>query len=102
MSIKNLKQSTTLGKMLDHAAEPKQPIKTNSIKKDVEEQAKEKEDKKYLRLDITEQQDYISLMSEHQKVSMTKYIQRLIDKDLLENKETFNKLKQIKEMMNNI
>lgn len=60
--------------------------------------------KKYLRLDITAYQDYISLMSTHltatsgKYVSMTQYILDLIEADKQRNSELFEKLEQIENM----
>lgn len=66
-----------------------------------------KEDKKkpdYLRLDVTDYKDYVSLMAEHESnttgkyVSMTQYILRLIEADKQKNIETYKKLEQIEQM----
>lgn len=63
-----------------------------------------KKGQKYLRLDITGYQDYISLMAEHltntsgKYVSMTQYILRLIEADKQQNIELFQKLEQIESM----
>ena len=66
---------------------------------------KQKEKKqKYLRLDITDYQDYVSLMAGHatntsgKYVSMTQYILRLIEADKKQNSELYEKLKQIENM----
>ena len=64
----------------------------------------EKKKPEYLRLDVTEYKDYISLMAEHTSntsgkyVSMTQYILRLIEADKQKNIETFEKLEQIERM----
>ena len=64
----------------------------------------EKKKPKYLRLDITDLEDYVSLMAEHltntsgNNVSMTKYIRHLIEADKLQNSVLFEKLKQIENM----
>ena len=61
-------------------------------------------EKKYLRLDITDYQEYISLMADHEKavngkyVSMTQYILRLIEADKQKNIELYEKLEQIEQM----
>lgn len=60
--------------------------------------------KKYLRLDITNYQDYISLMADHKTntsgeyVSMTQYILRLIESDKQKNMELYGKLEEIEKM----
>lgn len=60
--------------------------------------------KKYLRLDITNYQDYISLMAYHKTntsgeyVSMTQYILRLIEADKQKNMELYGKLEEIEKM----
>ena len=64
--------------------------------------------KKYLRLDITDYQDYISLMSEYSSkttnkyISMTQYILHLIEADKLANSEIYHKLEEIENMKKNI
>lgn len=66
--------------------------------------SKSKKGQKYLRLDITDYQDYISLMADHltntsgKYVSMTKYILRLIEADKQQNFELYEKLEQIEKM----
>ena len=56
---------------------------------------KNKKRQKYLRLDITDYQDYVSLMAEHSTnasgkyVSMTQYILRLIEADKQKNIELY-------------
>ena len=63
---------------------------------------------KYLRLDITGLEDYVSLMAEHltntsgHRVSMTKYIRQLIEADKQQNSELFEKLMQINEQIDNM
>ena len=63
-----------------------------------------KKGQKYLSLDITDYQDYISLMAEHEKiktgkfVSQTQYILRLIEADKQKNIEIYEKLEQIEKM----
>ena len=64
----------------------------------------EKKKSEYLRLDVTDYKDYISLMAEHTSntsgkyVSMTQYILRLIEADKQKNIETYEKLEQIERM----
>lgn len=63
-----------------------------------------KKQTKYLRLDITGLEDYVSLMAEHltntsgNNVSMTKYIRQLIEADMQQNSELFEKLMKIENM----
>ncbi len=60
--------------------------------------------KKYLRLDITNYQDYISLMADHKTntsgeyVSMTQYILKLIEADKQKNLKLYGKLEEIEKM----
>ena len=67
-------------------------------------QKQEKKKPEYLRLDVTDYKDYISLMAEHTSnttgkyVSMTQYILRLIEADKQKNLETYEKLEQIERM----
>lgn len=66
--------------------------------------SKRKKGQKYLRLDITDYQEYISLMADHASstsgkyVSMTQYILRLIEADKQQNIELYEKLEQIESM----
>ncbi len=63
---------------------------------------------KYLQLNITDYQDYISLMAEHEKavtgkyMSMTKYILQLIEADKQKNIELYTKLEDIEKMKREI
>lgn len=65
---------------------------------------KPKKGQKYLSLDITGYQGYISLMAEYEKnktgkyVSQTQYILRLIEADKQKNLELYEKLEQIEKM----
>ena len=58
--------------------------------------------KKYFRLDITEYQDYISLMADYSNLSMTKYISKLIEDDIAKNVNTYNKLLQREKLLKEI
>ena len=58
--------------------------------------------KKYFRLDITEYQDYISLMSDYTNLSMTKYINKLIEDDMAKNINIYNKLLQREKLLKEI
>ena len=59
---------------------------------------------KYMRLDVTEYQEYLKLMAEYtakstgKYTSMTQYIQRLIEEDRRKNKELYDKLEQIEKL----
>lgn len=84
------------------AGEPKAPDK--DILPPTTPKKQEKKKSEYLRLDVTDYKDYISLMAEHttntsgKYVSMTQYILRLIEADKQANLETFEKLEQIERM----
>ena len=58
--------------------------------------------KKYFRLDITEYQDYISLMADYANLSMTKYISKLIEDAMAKNGNTYNKLLQTEKLLKEI
>lgn len=76
---------------------------TDSQKEDLNPPPKDIK-KKYLRLDITNYQNYISLMADHKTntsgeyVSMTQYILKLIEADKQKNIELYEKLEQIEKM----
>ena len=78
--------------------------KLESQKPTKADEPKEKKKPEYLRLDVTEYKDYVSLMAEHttnttgKYVSMTQYILRLIEADKQKNIETYEKLEQIERM----
>ncbi len=79
-----------------------EPIKTPPETQ--QKKSNTKKGQKYLRLDITNYQDYISLMANHASntsgkyVSMTQYILRLIEADKQQNIELYEKLEQIESM----
>lgn len=81
-------------------------ISVNDTAKAVTPKAPKQEKKKpdYLRLDVTECKDYVSLMAEHMSnttgkyVSMTQYILRLIEADKQKNLDIYEKLEQIQRM----
>lgn len=53
----------------------------------------------YLRLELPEDsRQYIELMSNHQKVSMTKYINDIINKDKKKNTALYEKLKEVENL----
>ena len=79
-----------------------------TIKVIQEEKPDQAPQKKYMRLDITDCQEYISLMAAYTSkttgkyTSMTQYIQRLIEDDRQKNKELYDKLEQIEKLKANI
>lgn len=89
--------------------EPDSPKKDISVaveptKAPQQNKSNSKKGQKYLRLDITDYQKYISLMANHASntsgkyVSMTQYILRLIEADKQQNIELYEKLEQIENM----
>ena len=101
-AIMNKSNNTEAPEPKEIEVEPKAPDKdilpTTTPKK------QEKKKPEYLRLDVTEYKDYVSLMAEHTSnttgkyVSMTQYILRLIEADKQKNIETYEKLEQIERM----
>ena len=79
-----------------------EPIKTPPEPQ--QKKSNTKKGQKYLRLDITNYQNYISLMADYASntsgkyVSMTQYILRLIEADKQQNIELYEKLEQIENM----
>jgi hypothetical protein len=69
---------------------------------------KSKKNRKYLSLDVTNYQDYVSLMADYTSgktgkyKSMTQYILDLIEADKKNNLELYTKLKEIEEMKHSI
>lgn len=56
---------------------------------------KKKSNSDYLRLDIYGYRDFLSTMAGFRKMSITKYIQGLIDADMEQNHEIYEKIKNI-------
>lgn len=56
---------------------------------------KKKSNGDYLRLDIFRYRDFLSTMAGFRKMSITKYIQKLIDADMEQNQEIYEKIKNI-------
>lgn len=87
--------------------ETKKP-EPQTIKLVKEEKTEQAPQKKYMRLDITDCQEYISLMAAYTSkttgkyTSMTQYIQRLIEEDRQKNKELYDKLEEIEKLKVNI
>lgn len=84
----------------------KNNISVDDTEKNPTPKAPKQEKKKleYLRLDVTEYKDYVSLMAEHMSnttgkyVSMTQYILRLIEADKQKNLDIYEKLEHIQRM----
>lgn len=81
------------------------------VSEDQKEENKEKKgkgEKKYLRLDITNYQDYVNLMAQYasktsgKHVSMTQYILKLIEMDKNNNIDIYDRLAEIEQMKNKI
>ncbi len=90
MAGKNFKSN----KPLDTISQNKQ-IKASTELKQPEKPIKKKSNSDYLRLDIYGYKDYLSTMAGFRKMSITKYIQGLIDIDMEQNKEIYKKIKDI-------
>lgn len=57
---------------------------------------------KYFRLDITDYNDYLKIISDYKNMSITKYIQNLIQKDFDSNKEQYDIISKMKNTAHNI
>ena len=90
MSGKNFKSN----KHLDTISQNKQ-TKASTELKQPEKPIKKKSNSDYLRLDIYGYKDYLSTIAGFRKMSITKYIQGLIDIDMEQNKEIYRKIKDI-------
>ncbi len=83
-------------------------IEPSSLDTADSERERQQKKQKYLRLNITDYQDYVSLMAEHftnkngKYMSMTQYILRLIEADKQENLEIYEKLVKIENMKREI
>lgn len=100
---------TSVPKSTDSLEEPKKElmvaVETKPATPETQQnKSKDKKGQKYLRLDITDYQDYISLMADHltntsgKYTSMTQYILRLIEADKQQNIAVYEKLEQIEKM----
>lgn len=111
MATKGFSKNNPLDNLSNKKIIPDKQVETNKQTKEPEDiivnnnaEAKEKKKPKYLRLDITEYQDYIKLMAQHESdnsdkyISRTQYILRLIEADKQKNLETYEKLEQIERM----
>lgn len=92
-------------KLIQKESPKQEPQTIKLIKEEKPDQAPQK---KYMRLDITDCQEYISLMAAYTSkttgkyTSMTQYIQRLIEEDKRKNKELYDKLEEIEKLKANI
>lgn len=85
------------------AAHPEQEEKKKTDEREQEAQVqkssivskKKKTNSDYLRLDIYDYKEYLTTMAGFKRTSVTKYIQSLISADMQQNKDTFEKLKNI-------
>lgn len=99
---------TGQNKPVGNKAEQVQEIQSTPQKAPEQAGTSEKKKPKYLRLDITGLEDYVSLMAEHlastsgDHVSMTKYIRQLIEADKQQNSDLFESLKQLNEQIENM
>lgn len=90
MAGKNFKSN----KPLDTISKNEQ-AKVSTELQQPEKPIKKKSNSDYLRLDIYGYKDYLSTMAGFRKMSITKYIQSLINADIEQNKETYEKIKNI-------
>lgn len=90
MAGKNFKDN----KPLDTVSQNRQAEASSELKQP-EKIVKKKSNSDYLRLDIYGYKDYLSTMAGFRKMSITKYIQGLIDADMEQNKEIYEKIKNI-------
>ena len=86
------------------ATEETKKTEPQTIKLVKEEKTEQAPQKKYMRLDITDCQEYISLMSAYTSkttckyTSMTQYILKLIEADKQANTALYSKLQAIEQM----
>lgn len=103
MAKKNLSSAAadiTKG-MFTAAAEPNKEANTinntqNAVETAATSEADTKQEKKYIRLDITGYDDYIYTLARFKGLSATKYIRSLIEKDMEENKLIYEKINALK------
>lgn len=102
MAKKNLTTAAAdVTKGMFTAAEPNKEANTinntqNAVETAATSEAITKQDKKYLKLDITGYDDYIYTMAHFKDISATKYIRALVETDLKENKLIYEKIKALK------
>ena len=86
------------------ATEETKKTEPQTIKLVKEEKTEQAPQKKYMRLDITDCQEYISLMAAYTSkttgkyTSMTQYILKLIEADIQANTALYSKLQAIEQM----
>lgn len=103
MSKKNLSSAAadiTKG-MFTAASEPNKETNTinntqNAVENAATSEVEAKQEKKYIRLDITGLDDYIYTLARFKGLSATKYIRSLIEKDMEENKLVYEKINALK------
>lgn len=92
MAGKNFKSN----KPLDTISQNEQTKTSTKLQQPENEKIiKKKSNSDYLRLDVYGYKDYLSTMAGFRKMSITRYIQKLIDADMDQNKETYEKIKNI-------
>ncbi len=92
MTGKNFKSN----KPLDTISQNEQTKTSTKLQQPENEKTiKKKSNSDYLRLDVYGYKDYLSTMAGFRKMSITKYIQGLINTDMEQNKETYEKIKNI-------
>lgn len=93
MPKKDFSQFNPTEKFFGAAHEELEP--EEQTKETVLSSKKKKTNSDYLRLDIYDYRDYLSTMAGFRCTSVTKYIQSLIDADIEQNKEIYEKLKNM-------
>ena len=92
-------------KSADNKPEQAASAQTTSQNPPEQTAGNEKKKSRYLRLDLTDLEDYVSLMAEHltntsgNHISKTKYIRQLIEADKQKNSELFERLQQLNEQI---
>lgn len=89
MTKKNFKDNTPL----DTVSRKEQ---SEVSKEEQQTTMKKKSNNDYMRLNIAGYRDYLSTMAGFEQMSITKYIQKLINADMENNKETYEEIKSIR------
>lgn len=92
MAVKNFKDKKPLDTV---GGEIEQNSKDALLKKKENTSVSSKKKSDYLRLDISNYREYLSTMAGFKRISLTKYIQHLIDNDIKQYSEIYEKLKNI-------
>lgn len=94
MAVKNFKDKKPLDTV---GGKTEQNVTDASLQKkeSIPAASKKKKNSDYLRLDISDYREYLSTMAGFKRISLTKYIQHLIDNDIKQCSETYEKLKNI-------